>query len=148
MWESGITVNSGRIAKPCPCPSCQNGGRVNSLDSIHSYSRNSCLNNTSEEFSESAVRSALTSFTDSVGENEQYDFIRSLSSYLNTLQVDVDGTERGLFPFVGNEATILNFSNAYKNGVARVSPIPEPAGAGLAVLGAIALAVSHRRRRS
>jgi hypothetical protein len=100
---------------------------------------------TSSQFSERAVRAALTSFQDSNPDNDAYQFINDLGVYLDGLQVNVNGETRGLFAPITRGSTILNFSSAYKNGSAGIVVVPAPSAAIAFAVGAITM---RRRRRA
>ncbi|MFZ4508108.1 MAG: PEP-CTERM sorting domain-containing protein [Fimbriimonas sp.] len=88
-------------------------------------------------YSESWVRTALD--TDNYA--SQYLF----STYLAGLEVDVAGTNTGILAPIGEEVTILNFSNASLNGSVTVESVPEPASMA-ALAGGCAWLLRRRKR--
>ncbi len=88
-------------------------------------------------YSEANVRAALD--TNNVG------FTFLFADYLSTVQVTVGDTSRGLLSSLGQDVTLLNFSDATRNGSANLQSVPEPAS--MIALGCGLAAVLKRRKR-
>lgn len=88
------------------------------------------------DFTESSVRSSLVN-NDFAG---QFQFAK----YVADLRFDLNGQQVDLLANVGEQVTLLNFSDASRNGGANVSAVPEPASIAALSLGALLL----RRRKS